>query len=176
MPKLNLVTSLKYCCKCKEDKLPGDFSYNKRTSDKLMNECRECRKVRKDAYVAAYPERVKSSRALYHQTHRENSILRACRQRARNKSLPCTITLADINLSGACPLCEDPFESGRESYHDARASVDMYDPRLGYTPDNSWMICVECNRRKQDMSGEDHVAFGLKLIDTFKQEQEKRAA
>jgi hypothetical protein len=44
------------------------------------------------------------------------------------------------------------------------ASLDKYDPVLGYVPGNIMVICMRCNTKKQDQTGEELVQFGRAVI------------
>lgn len=52
---------------------------------------------------------------------------------------------------------------------DSSPTLDRFDPSLGYIEGNVWVICWQCNRRKQDMAPERLIAFGFELIEAFKQ-------
>ena len=133
----------KTCIRCKEIKAVNSFGINKRYADDLNIYCYECR-------------------------HKMDMIVK-CRQRARRKSIPCEINATDIHIPNNCPICARQLIAGKKKVANASPSVDMYNPKLGYIPGNVWIICFGCNRRKGDLSGEDHVAFGLQLIDAFQE-------
>lgn len=131
----------KTCTRCKEVKTVGSFGANKSKADGFNIYCYECR-------------------------HKIDMIIK-CRKRARAKSIPCDINAVDIHIPDNCPVCACRLMAGAGKVTDTSPSIDMYNPKLGYVSDNVWIICFACNRRKGDMSGEDHVTFGLKLIDAF---------
>lgn len=175
--KINPETGEKICSKCKEVKTADDFTVNRRKSDGLDGACRDCNKKKSICYRESnrdnpeYSERRHKFNLQWSKNNPEAKLWYNCVARAKAKELPCTITKDDINIPECCPICEHPMISGSgmgwEDHHTRKLqspSVDMYDPRLGYIKSNVWIICLRCNSRKQDMSGEDHIAFGHQLI------------
>ena len=173
---LDPATGLKKCSKCKEDK-PGDaFWRSKATYDGLSTQCRECRKVRVNAYRRNNYDKYVAARNSWHDANIERIMLLNARRRAKRKNLPITITVEDIRIPENCPVSScgrllipserrKPGEKGRNS--PSSPSLDMWNPALGYIPGNVWVICLYCNSRKQNMTGEQHVAFGKELIKAF---------
>lgn len=155
-------TGEKTCTKCKETSPVSSFPSNRRRKDGLDGWCRECAGANARAY---YIERSEADPKYI--------MIMSCRARAKKKSLPCTISEKDISIPDNCPVCDRPLirGAGRGGKGPSSPSLDMWDPTLGYTPGNTWIICDRCNMRKQDMSGEDHIALGWKLIEAFKQHQ-----
>lgn len=151
---LDPVTGLKKCSKCKESLSADNFRPGLRYADGLWPSCIECE--RKD-------------QAIWRDNNRELLMWREARNRARKKGIPFTITRADIHVPNDCRICQRPLKrnTGGWSHTPASPSLDVYDPPKGYIQGNIWVICQDCNRRKQEMSGEDHVTFGQKLIEAF---------
>ena len=165
---LNPVTGLKICPGCKdqfpEGKSAAAFYGNRAKKDGLTNSCRKCT----DIFLERYKDKHNARTQAHQKKNPKYYIVKHCSYRAVEKSLPCTITEDDVHIPDNCPLCKVQLEQGRENINTS-PSADMYDPRLGYIPGNFWVICMDCNRRKQDMTGEDHIAFGIQLIDAFKE-------
>ena len=181
--KINSVTGLKKCPRCKNQFLDGkpasDFGMDAGRSDGLSYLCRECVRIRNSQWRKENRESAEASSIKWRKANPRRTMLKSCRERARRKCLPCTITEEDIYIPEYCPICtrQLAFKCGEKRYGPTPSSpsVDMYNPKLGYIPDNTWTICITCNSRKLDMSGEDHVAFGIQLINAFKEECERVA-
>ena len=59
-------------------------------------------------------------------------------------------TSADLpEIPKQCPICFQTMESGGNRNNSA--SFDRLLPNLGYTLQNIWWICHDCNRRKADL-------------------------
>lgn len=63
-------------------------------------------------------------------------------------------------ITPACPCCHRIFRpgepTGRGRIAEDRPSLDRIDPLIGYTPENTRIICTRCNRIKNSGSLEDH--------------------
>lgn len=216
MPRLDPVTGLKECSKCKGVMTEDAFCKNKLASDGLSYWCRRCQgsyvkttyineraetgektcnkcgntlpvqsfpsnKRRKDG-LDGWCSECASENARSYYVRRSNAdpryiMLMSCRARAKKKGLPCTVVDEDIDIPENCPVCGCLLirGTGTGGKCSSSPSLDMWDPTIGYVPGNVWVICDRCNMRKQDMSGEDHVAYGWKLIDAFKEYRERMA-
>ena len=175
MSVLDPITGEKTCPKCKKTGTADDFFKNKSKSDGLMSWCRKCMHEKQVLYKTEHPETEREWIRLNH----AKRLLYGCRIRARIKDLPCTITFEDIIIPNNCPLPRCKRELVRRDDRKTGSwsnspSVDMYNPKLGYIPGNVWVICMDCNRRKYDMSGEDMIKLGQELIDTFKEYNDNR--
>jgi len=156
--KIDPITGLKRCPCCGQDKNPDDFWRSKVRSDGLDTRCKDCKKVwREDNYV--------------------HYIILASRNRAKLEGVPCTIDETDIYIPEICPIssCRRFLERKRGRAWSGSPSLDRYNPTLGYIPGNVWVICNKCNRDKQNMTGEQHIAFGTEIINAFKEECERVA-
>lgn len=178
--RINPTTGEKICTNCKEIKTASDFGRNKIRPDGLHTECLECNA----AYQRAKREDPEQKAVMLARTdswrirNPECIMLNSCKGRAKLKSLPCTISKNDIHIPDNCPVCETSIirkqeKTGRGRRNSNSPSLDMYNPALGYVPGNIWVICDRCNRRKQDQSGEELLAFAFKIIDAFKEECER---
>ena len=173
--RLNLETGLKYCPKCKEDKSPEAFIEDQKRIDGLACWCKKCNAASGLAWREANRERVAENFVKYWSAHPERLLLRNAKQRAKLKSVPFAIRESDILIPSNCPLCECRLETGEGKVQATSPSLDRQDPPLGYVPGNVWVICWGCNRTKQDMSGDDHIAFGFRVKDAFKEYCERMA-
>ena len=81
--------------------------------------------------------------------------LAGVRRRAKLMGLECDITpewfrRSIAALGGKCPVCAgDVARGGR---FERTPSIDRLDPLLGYTVSNCWLICMQCNSRKNRWS------------------------
>lgn len=169
------VTGMKTCPRCKESKPVSSYQITRSEPDGLCVWCRECKSVYAKAHYSDNKDQKKAWDTAYRELHPERLAWKGCRERARKKSLPFTITEEDIHIPDECPLCGCFLKRGNGAATNASPSVDRYIAALGYVHGNIWVICNMCNNRKVDMSGEEHIAFGFRLIEAFKQEQERRA-
>ncbi len=81
-------------------------------------------------------------------------IWRIAKYRAKSRSIPFTITPADIIIPTHCPCCNvklipkslrpDRMKSGAPD----SPSLDRKVPALGYTPTNIAILCMRCNSLK----------------------------
>jgi len=165
---LNPDTGLKECSKCGKDKQAKHFRKNQKALDGLDVQCRDCRRIYQGSRRGTEQHRM--SWLSWRLANIDRIMFLNARARATEKSLPFTITVADIYIPDDCPNCGCqliPNTNGQDVARKNSPSLDRYNPELGYTPDNIWVICNGCNGLKQNMTGEEHVAFGLQLIDAF---------
>lgn len=76
------------------------------------------------------------------------SALKTAKRRDVFFDLPTSRELPDVPAS--CPLCDQLMVSGVGSRANS-PSLDRILPELGYTLDNVWWICHDCNRQKSDL-------------------------
>jgi hypothetical protein len=168
--RLDPATGLKKCSKCKKDKPEDAFQHRRATHDGLDTQCRDCRAIYGSARRGT--EKHKANWTTWRLANLDRVMFLNARRRASEKSLPFTITVEDIHIPDNCPNCGCRMAANINEQKNAgknnSPSLDRYDPKLGYTKDNTWVICLGCNGRKQNMSGEDHIAFGWQLINAFK--------
>jgi hypothetical protein len=173
-------------------------------SDGLKSECKECARLRGAEYYFSHREKTLSRQAKYYVANREKllrqqaeyraansdrlasyraenrarTLFHSARRRAQKTGLPFAISPEDVYIPERCPLSacgHRPLVGGKERMWSASPSLDRYDPPLGYIPGNIWVICMGCNRLKQEMSGKDHITFGEQLEDAFaKYTQDKK--
>lgn len=182
MPRLDAETGLKICTGCNIPKIADDFNRSSYSFDGYRHKCRECEIKIKRAHIEANRERVNAlgriASAKYYGADSRRRTLKNSQFSARRAGVPHSITLEDIHIPEYCPLerCgHRRLERGNRTNTDSSPSLDRYYPSLGYVPGNVWIICLGCNRAKQDMSGEEHMFFGQQLVDAFKEECERVA-
>jgi hypothetical protein len=139
--------------------------------DKLCTRCQEVKSV-ENFYIVRAREKFSSWCKDCHRTQSQSNpsarLWNGCRRRARHSGLLFTITKEDILVPRNCPVCTCKMVMGIDKEKNIGTrnspSVDRYNPQFGYVPGNVWVICCRCNMRKQDMSGEDHIVFGQRLV------------
>ena len=163
---LNPHTGERVCHRCKEIKTVDDFHKSRNTVDGLHPWCKECRRTT--------PSEVLRGRAYALNRTRENPELamwHGARTRARKKNLPFTITVQDIQIPIYCPvpIHDPPCLLIKQKGHPSQCSpsLDMYIPVLGYILGNIWVICLRCNRRKQDQSPRELIFLGKAMESAF---------
>lgn len=141
--------------------------------DGLQPYCCECH----NKYRSAHPVQVKATMDKWKKNNRARIMVLSSRRRARQRGLPHSITETDIYVPDNCPIsgCRRLLEYQTGSLSKASPSLDMWDPEIGYIPGNVWVICHGCNSLKLNLTGEGHIAFGIQLIDAFKEECERVA-
>lgn len=129
--------------------------------------CIECKKLVDAAYIPDIEARRNSSRKWKARMKAERPIellaqrlYHSARERARERGLPVpTITLTwtveKLRVVTHCllTLCGHTRLTPNISVPQANSpSLDRRDTRLGYTPENTALICYGCNRKKSDLS------------------------
>lgn len=166
------LTDPKQCTKCHEFKSLTAFNRSKGNLNGFNSCCKECQSAynRKYYQIDSNKEKYKTRSHVWYRDNYEAALVIGCRSRAKKKSLPCTITAADIPVPDNCPICECTLtKTSKYGGLETSPSVDMYDPTLGYIPGNAWILCKECNRRKTDLSGDKLLAFAFRCISAFKE-------
>ena len=150
---LDPVTNEKACGKCKRVQSAENFSRNKACVDGLMDWCRECNRGHARAWRENSPE---------------NYLTVESRRRAQRKSIPHTLTATDVHIPDDCPVCGYTLKAGGWG-NPTSPSIDAWIPALGYTKENAWVICHDCNRRKSSTPGDELIAFAFKCVFAFKE-------
>jgi hypothetical protein len=153
--KMNVTYGVfeKTCPKCGISKPKTDFFKCSNTSDGLHSWCKSCCKeqnqVSKQKLVSTIEGRAKV-------------FVVSCRASARRRNQECSITEADIlqmwsEQYGICAY------SGREmTLMPSKlntVSVERIDSNVGYTPENTILVCQAVNRMKSDFALDDFLAL-----------------
>lgn len=134
------------CKYCNTEKPIEDFSIRKNTLNHYWK-CKDC--TAKNATL----------------WNKKNSLRRLsidAATRARTKGVPFDIDWKWVldNITASCPCCHEPFRlgepTGRGKKAKDRPSLDRIVPELGYTKDNTRIICTWCNIIKNDGTALDH--------------------
>lgn len=76
----------------------------------------------------------------------------AAKSRAEKKGLPFTLRVSDVEemvlAADKCPALGIPFCWSNKGIRDNSPTLDKYDPRLGYTRENTRLISALANRIK----------------------------
>ena len=164
-----------YCKSCRKVEQKEDRTKNKdkRYAQQKLYVAANPEKVvkwRRD-YVERNPDKVKASKQAYYDTNRddilqkrsqrnrdnpEQVLLDGARIRARDKSLPFSITIEDVIIPDLCPLLGIPLKKGTGKIQDSSPSLDRVRPELGYVPGNVAVISTVANRIKNSGTAEQH--------------------
>ena len=135
----------RWVCSCK---LCGQESvhlgYNLRRMHVVM--CHACAKRLHQMYCdeGKYPSRYPEYRLLCH-----------ARERAKDRGIPCTITLDDIRIPEFCPVLHIRLKKGHGRHCDSSPTIDRIVPSMGYTPSNTWVISFRANHLKANGTLDD---------------------
>jgi hypothetical protein len=79
-------------------------------------------------------------------------LLGAAAKRARRDGIPFSLSPSDVTIPANCPVCDRPLQAGDGKPCDSSPTLDKNVPALGYIRGNVLVICLDCNRRKREMS------------------------
>src|ERR1700722_8358353 len=86
-------------------------------------------------------------------------LVYSARRRAKQFSIPFSISSSDFEIPMACPLRGVPLKVGAGQHTDDSPTLDRKDPRLGYVEGNVWVISHKANRLKGDFTPNELRAF-----------------
>lgn len=89
----------------------------------------------------------------------EKTIHSRVKTRAAKTGVLFTLTFDDIKIPEKCPACGTQIVFGGPQQRNTSPSLDRIVPGLGYTPENTIIICFACNRRKNDSTPEQLYAI-----------------
>lgn len=105
-------------------------------------------------------------------TDAEYKMWMEARKRAREKGIKFSITLDDIIIPTHCPVFHFRLKRNSKSGpSDPSPSLDRFNPKLGYTKKNIWVISVKANRAKNNLSAKE---VGMLYATLRKKENENR--
>lgn len=137
------LDEMKRCIGCGEERPISEF-YRGAYGVGHQSRCKACFRIQTRAIARANPERY---------------LWYSARSRASSKGVPFSILPADIIIPDLCPCCKIPLSPGERTNQDLSPSLDRIVPGLGYTPENTIIICFACNRRKNDSTPEQLYAI-----------------
>jgi len=83
------------------------------------------------------------------------NIYNRLKYRAKQKGIPFTLTMTDLNdlsIPLTCPVLGIPLRTERGRQTDNSISIDRIDSNKGYTPDNIIVVSWKANRLKSNAS------------------------
>lgn len=89
----------------------------------------------------------------------EKAIHSRVKTRSKKDGTLFTLTFDDIKIPEKCPACGVAMAAGEFHRRNTSPSLDRIVPGLGYTPENTIIICYSCNRRKSDATPEEMYAI-----------------
>ena len=168
----------KACSRCLVVKTFDQFSPHKGGIGKVRNFCKPCASEATMAYHQTEPGKkahrkssstfartVEGASQKKERARRDNRkrpevyLLRRALQRANQKGIPFSLTLADIVIPERCPVFGTPFDVSTSAFRqggfgggDTAPSLDKIIPALGYVPGNVAVISWRANRLKSASS------------------------
>ena len=164
------ILTAKICRECQIEKPLEDFYANALHKDGRDGKCKECAKKYNNKWrqqnpdkVSAYSQAITPERAEKHNqrlrsknldfpdNHWLSQCLRSARERACGRNLPFSVGRVDllIEISPICPILTIPLIygcAGGATMHSA--SIDAFQPNLGYVPGNISIISQLANSMK----------------------------
>lgn len=92
--------------------------------------------------------------AKWQKENRERRLLSMTKCRAKRLGVPFSLALSDLRPPKRCPICRALLERRSGPKRDTSPSIDRIIPARGYVKENVIIICMACNRRKQDSTPE----------------------
>ncbi len=161
------VGDQKVCARCAKTKHVSEYGDNRRYFDKLQSYCNQCDADRntewrikhptaaKDRARRGYLTRDHEKRSYWIKSHPNVRLLAAAKARARERGLPCTLTLDDITIPDVCPVLGLPLYFAAHYVKQSSPSIDRIVPELGYTPENCRVISHRANSLKSNATLEE---------------------
>ena len=162
---------MKFCNKCKQDKVLADFPKNKNTSSGFGGHCKACHnnyythKPRKIFNTLDLKERKEVARLKIEAYRRQNPlkyILANARARAKRENILFNLVEADLILPTHCPILGMELVYGGSGISEKgygaspnAASLDRIDGKKGYVKGNVSIISWKANRAKCQLSVDD---------------------
>lgn len=87
----------------------------------------------------------------------------AAKERAAEKSIEFSISVADIVIPKACPLLDIPLYVGKGRVGPNSPTVDRIVNECGYVPGNVWVISNAANTCKGQLKAEQILHIGVRL-------------
>jgi len=147
------VMNTKTCYKCKREQSVVFFFKHHQTSDGLHSWCKSCCK-----------EGNEKSRAKKYSTFegRVPTFLVSCRTNARKRQNEFSLTASDLvdmwNAQGGI-CCYSGLQMELQPNSLFSVSVERVDNSIGYTVENTVLVCKAVNSMKSSMTGEQFLMF-----------------
>ena len=91
----------------------------------------------------------------------EKFLLNSARSRAKQRGVPFSITVVDIEIPEFCPYLKVRLEPNTMY----APSIDRITPSLGYVPGNVEVISRKANMMKSDASVEELLEFAYTILE-----------
>ena len=108
-------------------------------------------------YRAAHKFRYAELQREWRTAHPRENLIILARARAKERGLPCTITVEELDWPTHCPIFSmeldyttTPVGQRQHAKRDAFPTLDRKIPELGYVPGNVFVLSFKANRLKQD--------------------------
>lgn len=141
-------TQEKICAKCTLKLSTTKFFKHKQTKDGFHSWCKSCCK-----------EGNQRSKIKKYSTFegRVTTFLTSCRKSAKSRGHVCTLTAEDLlnawqTQGGVCAYTGRQMTTAPSEYNSV--SVERINNNVGYTADNTILVCNVVNRMKSDIPGE----------------------
>lgn len=143
----------KVCFKCKTERPVGEYFKSANTSDGLHSWCKPCCKASQKEYIA---------RKYSCFENRVTTFLRTCKDSAAKRGHEFSITREDLieawyEQGGLCAYSGKPMSVAAGQLDSV--SVERIDNDVGYTKDNTVLVCNAVNKMKTNLPYSDFVQF-----------------
>jgi hypothetical protein len=156
---LYLVDNLRECSKCHEIKERTEFFKHSQRSDGLHSWCKSCcKKGNKESLRKKYSNF----------EGRITTFLRTCKASAEKRGQEFSLTRNDLiemweTQEGICAYTG--IEMTTQPATSVSVSVERVNNNIGYTKDNTILVCNAVNRMKSNFSGEEFFSFCKAVVD-----------
>ena len=94
----------------------------------------------------------KKYRDLWYKTEKGRiyAMWQAAKLRAKRKRIVFSLAISDIHIPAICPLLDIPINLEKFGIRYDSPSLDRRNPRIGYTPENTWVVSTRANILKNN--------------------------
>lgn len=154
----------KRCPRCKVVKKPVEYPVSRVKRFGRDAYCRDCKRKNFSEYTTKEErlkwgkqsaKRMKNKNPIY---YRMRELLMRCRSRAKARGIKFNLTLKHLlSITGThCPVYGVKFDfDSRIKFMDNAPTLDRFNPKLGYTKNNTEVICWRANRTKFDATPDE---------------------
>lgn len=157
---------LKTCSRCKKPKpLTEFYTVRNKKRKRPYSYCKPCSREVNATRAPEATENTSARAKKWRQSNWARNVFVSARNGAKSRGLEFAIDEAHLEAlwlkqGGRCPLSgmalTKTFGSGKVH---TNASVDRIDSKLGYTVENTWLVCTIINRMKQELSVADFRSY-----------------
>jgi hypothetical protein len=144
---------MKTCNKCKQTKTLTEFYKEKSNKDGFRNQCKSCKST-SDKKLRALKNSTIEGRAL--------EFLRHAKESAVRRKQVFELEVKDIVNCWHDQLQICAYSGRQMTLENAKSntvSIERIDSNIGYTKDNTILVCNSVNRMKSDFNLSDFVGF-----------------